>query len=49
MHDGKKDDFYIYTPQGELSAYFTLTGDVNLDLSSEEGYQNVKEALIDAN
>ena len=49
MHDGKKDDFYVYTPQGTLAAYFTLGGELNLDLSSDEGYQNIREAILNAN
>ena len=47
MHDGKKDDIYIYDENGVLTHYFTLGGALSLNLSTTEGYENVKNAILD--
>ena len=47
MHDGKKDDIYIYDENGALAHYFTLGGALSLNLSTTEGYENVKNAILD--
>lgn len=48
LHAGKKDDFYIYGSDG-LVARFLPSGsqEFSTQLSTEEGYNNVKGALID--
>jgi hypothetical protein len=48
MHQGDKDDYYIYNERGELSDFFPFGGDRESDLASNEGYANVKKAILDA-
>ena len=43
---GAKDDMYIYTPGGVLHAH--LPGGPSTDLSTPEGYANVKQVLQEA-
>mgnify|MGYP001322189745 CR=1 FL=1 len=46
---GSKDDLYIYTPGGVLHAYLPGDGSAgSTDMSTDEGFQNVKAALLDA-
>lgn len=40
---GVKDTFYIYDAKGILREYLLPGGDVNIDLSSPEGYDGVKK------
>jgi thiol-disulfide isomerase/thioredoxin len=47
-HGGKKDDFYIYDAKGLLRAYLPMNGAVPTTLSTTEGYNTVKQALLDA-
>ena len=48
MHGGDKDDFFIYDENGVLTAYFKGYEAPVSDLSTDEGYQNVKEAILEA-
>ena len=48
MHAGGTDDFFIYDTNGKLSAYFKGYSEPNSDLSTPEGYGNVKEAILNA-
>ena len=48
LHQGGKDDYYIYNERGELSDYFPFSGNRESDLASPEGYANVKQAILDA-
>ena len=48
LHQGNKDDYYIYNERGELSDFFPFGGDRESDLASPEGYANVKQAILDA-
>lgn len=48
MHQGGKDDFFVYDVDGKLSAYFMAFNEPNSDLSTEEGYGFLKEAIINA-
>jgi hypothetical protein len=48
MHDGGKDDFYIYNGSGKLAAYFKGYASPTSDLSTDEGYGNLKEAILNA-
>ena len=41
---GGKDDFYIYDAQGKLVHFFPFKGEVETNLSKEEGYNNLKMA-----
>ena len=49
LHNGNKDDFFIYGPNGTLVTYLPRNSPlVSTNLSSEAGYTNVKQAVIDA-
>ena len=46
LHNGKKDDFYVYDAQGLLRVYLPNAGELSTNLSTAEGYANVKEAIV---
>ena len=48
LHQGGKDDYYIYNERGELSDYFPYKGNRESDLASPEGYANIKQAILEA-
>ena len=48
MHGGRKDDIYIYDPQGRLHVYLPISGEVSTVLSTFAGYNNVKDLLLEA-
>lgn len=48
QHRGRKDDYFIYNERGELTDYFPYLGDRKSDLTSPEGYENIKKALLRA-
>ncbi len=43
---GKKDDFYIYDANGNLADFLPVSGDISVNLSTEEGYDNLKDAIL---
>ena len=43
---GNKDDFYVYDSQGVLAHYLPISGDINMNLSEDEGYNNLKTAVL---
>ena len=45
---GGKDDFYVYDTSGKLVSFFPFKGEVETNLSKEEGYNNLKNAIISA-
>ena len=47
LHDGSKDDFYVYAPDGSLSAYLPHGGELGTNLSTDEGFNNLKDAILD--
>ena len=47
LHLGGKDDIYVYDADGKLSTYFEYGGGVNISLGSSEGYNNVKDAILE--
>ena len=47
MHDGGKDDIYIYREDGTLSVFLPYGGSTPTNLGSS-GYGIVKQAIIDA-
>lgn len=47
-HAGHKDDFFIYGADGKLADYLPISGERETDLSSTEGYNNLKDAILDA-
>lgn len=48
LHRGRKDDYFIYNERGELTDYFPYLGDRKSDLTSSEGYENIKQAILKA-
>jgi hypothetical protein len=48
LHEGAKDDIYIYGAEGTLSTYLPYPGAISTSLSSAAGYANVKNAILDA-
>ncbi len=48
LEGGHKDDFFVYDRAGKLAAYLPNGGTLSTDLSTAEGYQNVKNAVLQA-
>ena len=48
LHNGLKDDFYVYDRSGILVDYLPITGERSVTLSTAEGYANLKGAILDA-
>jgi len=48
LHQGVKDDLYIYGPTGGLITFLPHDGETNTNMSTDEGYQNVLQAILDA-
>ena len=48
LHNGRKDDFYVYNRSGILVDYLPLNGDRSVTLSTAEGYGNLKGATLKA-
>ena len=46
LHGGGKDDFFIYDSQGKLAVFLPASGPISTDLSTPEGYANVKNAVL---
>ena len=49
LHNGNKDDFYIYDEEGILGIYLprSNSAQVSTNLSTDEGFGNVKQAILD--
>lgn len=45
---GAKDDMYVYDSKGYLAAFFPFSGKVNINLSTDDGYNNLKQAILKA-
>lgn len=48
LHNGRKDDFYVYDRQGVLTDYFSISGERSVYLNTSEGYANLKNAILAA-
>lgn len=48
MHQGGLSDYYIYDAEGTLLTWLPNGGEISTTLSSEEGYNNLKSAILDA-
>jgi hypothetical protein len=46
MMNGYKDDFYIYDTDGNLAVFLPISGEKSVILSTPEGYQNLKDAIL---
>jgi len=46
LHDGGKDDMFIYGKNGTLQRYLPFGGEVNTNLLSEEGYDALKFEIL---
>ncbi|TNF33381.1 MAG: hypothetical protein EP329_08360 [Deltaproteobacteria bacterium] len=45
---GSKDDFFVLDENGDVVAHLPVGGEVSTNLSTEEGYANVRAALLAA-
>ena len=45
---GRKDDFFVFTAEGALSAYLPQSHEPRPVLSDEEGYATLKAAVLQA-
>jgi hypothetical protein len=43
---GAKDDIYVYRSNGTLAVYLKNGGAINTNLSTGEGYSNVRDMLL---
>lgn len=48
LQGGHKDDFFVYDKEGRLTAWFPIDGGPNSNLTTDEGYRNVKSAVVAA-
>ena len=48
LHDGGKDDIYIYGADGLLHLYLPAKGELNTNLRTESGYATLKSAILGA-
>ncbi len=48
LHGGNKDDIYVYNSDGSLAVALPYGEGVNTNLSEEEGYANLRQAILDA-
>ncbi|HIA02324.1 MAG TPA: hypothetical protein EYN06_04705 [Myxococcales bacterium] len=47
LHKGKKDDFFIYGVDGKLAQYLPVSGEIDVNLSTDIGYYNLKNAIFE--
>lgn len=45
LQGGGKDDFFLYTSQGKLHSYLPSGGAISTNLSTKEGYENLKAII----
>ena len=48
IQGGGKDDFYIYDAEGHLAQYISFHGDLDMNLSTDEGYNTLWNAILSA-
>ena len=48
LHEGDKDDFYIFDADGKLVIHLPFGGAVETNLSTDEGYNSLKSLIIEA-
>lgn len=48
LYEGGKDDFFVFDSKGTLHAFLPAHGEVSTQLSSAEGYANLKAAILSA-
>ncbi|MEE9385324.1 MAG: hypothetical protein V3V08_18110 [Nannocystaceae bacterium] len=46
LHEGKKDDMYVYDREGNLAAYLPKAGPESINLSTEDGYAFVRGSIL---
>jgi hypothetical protein len=47
LHHANKDDFLIFDQEGRLARYLPYGGDVATNMNSDEGYENIKNAILE--
>jgi hypothetical protein len=47
LHKGNKDDFYVYDKAGNLAKYLPISGEADVDLTTDAGYYNLKNAIFE--
>ena len=48
LHAGHKDDIVIYDADGNLASSFRNIDETVTDLSRDEGYNNIRDAILEA-
>lgn len=48
LMQGGKDDFYVFNADGTLSQFLPVSGEIDVNLSTDEGYENLKTAILAA-
>ena len=48
LHGGVQDDMFVYDAEGLLSAFLPIGGELNIDLSSQAGHDNLWNAIMAA-
>ncbi len=46
LHQGSKDDFFFYDADGVLQQFISARGELEINLATEEGYANIKNAVL---
>ena len=46
LHDGHKDDIFVYGADGRLAVALLRSGELEIDLSTAVGYANLKAAIL---
>ena len=47
MHDGAKDDIYVFNEEGVLTNYLPANGLVSTNLSTAAGYEHLRRLVTD--
>lgn len=47
LHEAKKDDILVYDSDGKLAAYLAMGGEQTVNLSTPEGYANLKRIILE--
>lgn len=48
LFGGGKDDMFVYASDGSLFSYLPVGGELDTNLSTEEGYNNLLQTILEA-